>query len=122
MTASLMKLLLRVSAAAILVPLLLPFPVRPQNAAVNGIIEGQVCGTENRGLAGADVTLEDDSKQVHLTVTTDSHGGYQFTSLAQGNYTVQVKLPGWREVTKGPMTLAKNQVLTVPLQLERATT
>lgn len=101
-----------------LVSPLLPSPVRSQNAVVSGAIEGRVCDAENRGLPGANVTLEDDGKQVLLTVTTDSQGGYRFTALAQGNYVLRAKLPGWREASKGPLTLAQSQRLTVLLRLE----
>jgi tetratricopeptide (TPR) repeat protein len=119
MTASLVKLLSCVGAAVMLVSLLLSSPVRSQNAVASGTIEGRVCDAENRGLPGADVALEDDSKQVHLTVTTDSQGGYRFTALAQGNYVLRAKLHGWREASKGPLTLAQSQRLTVLLRLER---
>src|ERR1700759_3181849 len=119
MTSPRMKLFFGIGAAVLAVLVLLPYPARTQTPTASGVIEGRVCDAENRGLSGANVSLEDDSKQLHFTTTTDSQGYYRFAALLQGIYTVRVKLSGWREANEGPLTIADNQVMTVPFQLER---
>ena len=52
------------------------------------------------GLAGWQITLQDDDGNVLATATTDANGDYEFTSLAGGAYRVdEVQQSAWRQTS-----------------------
>jgi tetratricopeptide (TPR) repeat protein len=82
-------------------------------------IEGTVADREKHPVAGVSVSLENTDANVTPVTSSDSQGQFRFADLSSGTYTLRAKLAGWREVSKGPMVLGRNQALSVTLQLER---
>jgi tetratricopeptide (TPR) repeat protein len=85
---------------------------------VSASIEGTVCDAQNHPLGGAIVSLERIGGGRTLIAHTDDNGNYRFSTLPAGTYRLQAKLPGYREASKGPLSVAQNEVTTVALLLE----
>ena len=104
-----------VALLALLVPL-----VQAQNRSSGGSarLQGKVCDSHNRPLAGATVSLESSDLRQTFVANTDSQGHYSFQALPSGTYTLRANLPGYAERTKGPLVFKQNQAMTIDLQLE----
>jgi tetratricopeptide (TPR) repeat protein len=90
-------------------------PLRP----ITPTIEAIVSDAKNNPLAGAAVRLEGDTASHSRAGTTNSEGKCRFEELSSGKYMLRVKLPGYVDTSRGPISLAGNQVKFVHVQLER---
>jgi hypothetical protein len=63
-----------------------------------GRISGLVVGSNGRGFAGATVTASD-GRESRITTSNSSGGGYLFSGLDPGSYSVTVTSPGLRQET-----------------------
>jgi len=62
-------------------------------------IRGNVTDPSGAGVPGADVMATNTQTHVSATVTTKGDGGYEFLSLAPGQYEVSVTKNGFRTST-----------------------
>jgi tetratricopeptide (TPR) repeat protein len=90
-----------------------------KNKEVSASIEGTVCDAQNHPLVGAFISLERIGGGRTLIAHTDDKGNYRFSTLPAGTYRLQAKLPGYREASKAPLSVAQNEVTTVVLLLEQ---
>ena len=92
-----------------------------QNAPLDnsGKIEGVISDQHNEPIVGASVHLYNHDVKSVLVTTTDANGHYVFHSLGAGAYSLTVTLLGWRDVSKGTLTLKKDQAMTLSFALER---
>ncbi len=83
----------------------------------NGIIQGAVSDAAGAVVAGATVTVVNDSTAYTRNVTSGSDGSYAFTELAPGHYHVKVTKEGFKTETQQDIELhvASTVVLNVKL-------
>jgi hypothetical protein len=82
-------------------------------ASISGTVSADSGGhrhSEQRGLPGVTVQLEDDSGNVLATTVTDSRGNYRFDNFhgigGTGNYTVRLVVPpGFTQTSANPSTI-----------------
>src|SRR4029079_7267503 len=81
-----------------------------------GSIVGTVTDASGAALPGATVTIEQTETKLSRELTTDAAGGYHFTAVPSGTYTVSVKMNGFRTFSRSvPVTL--NSVARVDAKL-----
>ena len=71
---------------------LLSCPVFAQSTQLQGTVKDP----NQAGVAHATVTLSNGDRQTDRTVSTNNQGGYAFTDLAPGTYTLQVVAAGFK--------------------------
>lgn len=84
-------------------------------AAKNSSISGTVKDKKSNPLKGVKITIK--KKSFTKTATTGSNGGYSFTELKPGKYTVAAKLKGYKSFKKS-ITLASRQDKKVNIRLK----
>ena len=62
----------------------------------NGMLNGAVMDSSGASIAGANITLADESGKTVAQTSTDGSGRYEFNSLAAGNYTLNFAQPGFK--------------------------
>ena len=62
----------------------------------NGLLNGSVTDSSGAAVAGANVTLTDESGKTVAQTSTDGNGRYEFGSLAAANYTLNFSQPGFK--------------------------
>lgn len=73
----------------------------PARAQFNAVVQGTVLDPAGAVVAGATVTLMDQSTQLSKQTTTSAEGFYHFSEVAPGRYTVTVEAKGFnRNVTQ----------------------
>jgi tetratricopeptide (TPR) repeat protein len=83
-------------------------------------LEGTVCDSRHRPLAGVTVTLEREGEAQPVVAHTDAEGRYRFTALSNGTYTLRAKVPGYQDASDGPLTVSSDRVNSIVLLLEPA--
>jgi tetratricopeptide (TPR) repeat protein len=83
-------------------------------------LQGIVRDSLNRPVAGATVRLQSKGAQI-LTVHTDSAGGYLFSAVRQGVYTLSAEMGGYGKTTSSQFVLGLNNK-TVDLTFDPAKT
>jgi len=78
---------------ACVVLILAPVVVAQEN---NGIIQGTIADTAGAVMAGATVSVVNDSTAYTRSVTTAVDGSYAFTELAPGHYHLKVTKEGFK--------------------------
>jgi hypothetical protein len=68
-------------------------------STVSGDIEGAVIDPTGAAIPGAKVTLKGDATGSINTATTNASGGYQFSFLKPGNYTITIAAQGFNETS-----------------------
>lgn len=63
----------------------------------NGRLSGAVTDPSGAMVAGSTVRLLDENRGVVAQTTTDSNGQYSFSSLATGNYQLEIERPGFQK-------------------------
>ena len=83
----------------------------------NGIIQGTIADTAGAVMAGATVSVVNDSTAYTRSVTTAVDGSYAFTELAPGHYHLKVTKEGFKTQTQQDVELhaASTIVLNVKL-------
>ena len=95
--------------------------VTTQHAAAQvdeGSITGTVTDSTGAVVPNAAVTLVNTDVGLNLKNTTDSKGGYTFSPLRIGHYTVSVTAPGFEKTTQENVTVNVAQTLQVNVQLK----
>ena len=62
----------------------------------NGLLNGAVTDASGASVAGANITLTDESGKTVAQTTTNGNGRYEFNSLAAGYYTINVAEQGFK--------------------------
>src|SRR5690349_2279941 len=90
-----MRVLARFLAIAVVVCLIAASAFAQTTASLTGEVR-----TEGKPLPGATVTISSPNLQGTRTAVTGENGGYQFSGLPPGDYTVVFELSGLSTVTK----------------------
>jgi hypothetical protein len=83
-----------------------------------GSITGTVQDSTGAVVVGAQVTLLNTDQGITLETRTNSSGGYTFSPVRQGNYTVTVTAKGFAKTTQKNLYVNVSQVLLVNVQLK----
>ena len=98
---------------------LLVFQTRHAFAQVDeGAITGTVQDTSGAVVPNADVTLLNIDQGITLQAKTNSSGGYTFSPVRIGQYTLTVSAQGFAKTTQKNLTVNVAQVLQVNVQLK----
>ena len=89
--------------AAVVVLFLTALPLRAQ--VDTGAILGTVTDASGAEVRGATVTLTNEGTNATLSTTTGSDGGYKFTPVSIGQYTVTVNFQGFTTTTQKHITV-----------------
>ena len=110
--------------ARIIVVLLALIPVTPGfvRAADGGVISGVVSELSGQPAAGAFVQAKNVEKGVTTTVISQDQGRFTISNLDPGKYHLRALGGGLKSDTKGAVTLAAGQKLTVEVKLTAAQT
>jgi len=82
-----------------------------------GLILGTVKDQTNAVVAGAVVILINEATNVTLKTTTNSLGGYQFSAMRVGTYTVSAVAGGFAQVSHQHLSLNIQQSLVIDFTL-----
>jgi tetratricopeptide (TPR) repeat protein len=96
--------------------------IRGQASGRDGLplIEGKICDSSDRPIAGAAVSL-DGIEPVHTLVSTsDAQGKFRFDAVPAGTYTLRANQVGYREGREGPFVVHAQEVKSVLLLLAKA--
>jgi hypothetical protein len=83
-----------------------------------GAIAGTVSDSTGAVVAGAKVTLLNTDQGLSLEATTTSAGGYSFSPVRIGNYSLTVTAPGFSTTTQSHLVVNVGQQLQVDVQLK----
>ncbi len=107
-----MKMFTRVIAAAFL------FALTASSQTSLASLRGLVTDAQNAIVPNAEVTAVNDATGVQTTAKTDSAGLYSITNLAIGEYTLMVKVQGFRTYRQEHITLGTGEVRGINVMLE----
>jgi hypothetical protein len=113
----------KVVAFLMLLLLCPPFWVLAAHASVGGSISGTVKDVTGAVISGASVTAADADTGLRQTVITGTNGGYTFSVLPVGRYTIDVVKANFQPYSRTGVVIDVNSTLTenVVLQLGRRT-
>ncbi|MGE5724411.1 MAG: tetratricopeptide repeat protein, partial [Acidobacteriota bacterium] len=83
-------------------------------------IQGTVCDSQGRPLAGVTVHLQLQGTAQELATRSNQHGQYRFPSLRPGAYTLRAELAGYAGQSFGPFTLQAGPAKSIRLTLAPA--
>ncbi len=101
---------------AVAVSLVVPITVDGQSAA--GRIVGRVADPSGAVLAGAKITLTNESTGISRDALTNESGDYTFVEVVPGTYTVQFELTGFKRNVQKSVIVDLNQVVTLNSALQ----
>jgi hypothetical protein len=85
-------------------------------------LRGTILDKSGASVAGATVTLTDNSVGLQRNVVSSSTGAYEFVSLAPGTYSLKVESPGFRAYEQKSIQLLVNNPATVNVTLSVGST
>lgn len=88
--------------------------------AQDGSLRGRVTDVQNAPLVGVTVAVGSDAVGAPLVLVTDATGSYQTSSLAPGDYTVELTLAGFQSVRE-TVSVEDGDTATLDVQLALAT-
>jgi hypothetical protein len=83
-----------------------------------GSIIGTVTDSTGAGVPGATVTIEQTETKLTRELVTDASGGYHFTAVPSGTYTISIKMSGFRTYSRSSVDVTLNSVARVDARLE----
>ena len=95
--------------------LLVSTPVRAQSTAT---LQGTVTDAKGAVIPNATVTVKNKSTSFERTAQTDSDGNYQVAALPVGNYTIEVKVQGFKTQVADQVTVEVAKTVTQNFQLD----
>jgi hypothetical protein len=95
--------------------LLVSSPVLAQSTAT---LQGTVTDSKGAVIPNAAVTVRNKATSTERTVQTDSDGNYQVAALPVGNYTVEVKVQGFKTQVADQVTLEVAKTIVQNFQLD----
>jgi len=90
-------------------------------AQVNGSINGTLVDATQAAVPGALLVLRNVDTAETRQLTTSEQGYFYFADLPRGQYNIKVSVPGFRELSIGPLVLTVGQQMTVHPVLEVGT-
>ena len=108
--------------AAVLLAIVAILPIQLFGQAVSGDLVGGVTDPAGAMIPKATVTAENDATGVKYTATTDSAGGYRFSNLPVGTYTVTATATGFALGTVKNVQVQLNNTVTQNMTLAVGTT
>lgn len=108
----------------------IPRQTAQKTAALDGIVRSRTPQNPSRGIGGAMITLRNigggASGQIRQTkifqTTTNGEGVFRMLAIAPGRYELSVEAPGFEPFQQPEITLAANELVTLEIALEAATT
>jgi tetratricopeptide (TPR) repeat protein/predicted small secreted protein len=88
--------------------------------AAQSTVQGVARDSQSRPVAGATIQLRMEATGKTLTTQTDSKGGYRFSALHAGAYTLHAQSSVAGEAAAGPFTVGDAESKTFDLKLEYA--
>lgn len=88
------------------------------SAQITGSINGTVVDSSQSAIPGANLTLKNNDTGETRQIQSSAQGFFNFIDLPRGQYTVNIKADGFRELQIGPVTLSVGQQLTVHPRLD----
>ena len=88
------------------------------NSAGSGTLSGVVVDPTGAVVPGASINLTNERSGVTQSATTDEEGRYQFHSLEEGSYDLEVTAPGFAKYTKKDVLMREGEELRVDATLE----
>ncbi len=79
----------------------------------SGSISGNIADPNQAAVAGATVTVSDESKGFSISATTDKEGRFVFPSLSPGTYKLSVEAKGFKKSERTGVQLVANDKLTL---------
>src|ERR1044072_6573582 len=95
--------------------LLVSTPVLAQSTAT---LQGTVTDAKGAVIPNATVTVKNKNTSVERTAQTDSNGNYQVAALPVGNYSVEVKVEGFKTQVVDQVTLEVAKIVVQNFQLD----
>ncbi len=96
---------------------IMTIPSTASAQAVTGTLLGNITDSSGAAMPGATVTATDVDKNISRSVVTNEAGYYIFTSLLNGNYTVEAELQGFKKVARQNVKVDVNTTVRVDLLL-----
>jgi hypothetical protein len=111
---------IRQAALAVLASVVVLFlSAAPLHAQVDtGSILGTVTDASGAPISGASVTLTNEGTSAALTTTTGSDGGYKFTPLRVGIYSIKATYQGFQTVTQKTITVNVGSDVVIDVALK----
>lgn len=106
------RFLVAVFAALLLLP-----GISMAQSIVTGAISGTVADPSGAVIVGASLTLKNNATGESLTTTSGGTGGYQFTLLTPGTYSLVVTQTGFKQASEA-VEVHLGQISTVNLKME----
>jgi hypothetical protein len=103
----------------ILLAALLSIPLFVVHGA-GGRIEGKITDPKGAGIAGASVTVTNQTSKQEFTAVTDAQGRYKVEGLPAGTYNVTVAAKGFKETRQADVKVEDDGVKPVDVRLEIA--
>src|SRR5687768_1518009 len=89
---------------------------------ISGSMSGTVLDQQKQVVPGADVIITNEQNRDTRRGVTDEAGGFTFSALAPGAYTIRAELAGFRPIeSRGNMVLANSRLAVPPLVLQVGT-
>lgn len=88
--------------------------------SAGGRIEGKVTDPKGAAVAGASITISDESNNQRFTAITDSQGHYKIEGLPAGVYAVVISAAGFAESRRESVKLDEGATIPVDVRLEIA--
>jgi tetratricopeptide (TPR) repeat protein len=104
---------------AALLALSTPLPGGQTAGTDSSVIQGSVYDSQDHPLAGVAISLQGSDPSRALVTKSDERGQFRFALVPDGSYTLQAKLPGYEECTKGPFALPNPQAKSMVLRLTK---
>jgi len=86
-------------------------------STVTGGIRGKITDQQNATLPNASVTVTNTGTNQTQTVTTDEDGGYRFSNLQPGTYTIGVTASGFANFSQEKVIVEVGQVTSIDIPL-----
>lgn len=83
-----------------------------------GSIQGQVTDSTGAVVPNATVTLRNDNTGVTASMHTDAQGGFSFSPVRIGPYTISAEMQGFRATVQKGLQVEVQQQLSVPIVLQ----
>ena len=87
-------------------------------AQTTGELHGVVKGSNDQALPGARVTARSEVSALARNTETDAEGGFVFTSIPVGQYTVEVEAEGFKSYVQQYLDITLGHVVNISVKLE----